>query len=259
MGEPLTSRLGSGERDFVDLTLARDGAGFIPRNPAVPTRLTDSGGARVGGVDIEVVNRCVGLKSEVQRNRVRHVDPDSGSLARTRTAMNAATPRSCSVPAQLAAPANRAGAGAALSSAPGRVTGQGIPHDLHHPTIEWVARDHSGGSSLKGEQCPDSHVSCRSANLCALPTVPQRDRALRVHGVIAYQSSQGDNTRHCSAAGSEIWPSRCSNVSHSARAGSSAISRKMNMKATVFDARSSSRAGAVFEGRLAPLGLPESR
>ena len=57
MGIPLTSTLGSGEREFLHLGLRDAGDGFEPRNPAVPTRIGRDGTARVGreGIGIRVV------------------------------------------------------------------------------------------------------------------------------------------------------------------------------------------------------------
>ena len=54
MGVPLTSAVGSGERDFIDLALEQRGAGYVPRNPVVTTRITAAGRADVGNVGISV-------------------------------------------------------------------------------------------------------------------------------------------------------------------------------------------------------------
>ena len=45
MGMPLTSTVGSGERDFVDLQLRPTAGGFEPHNPVVPLRITSDGAA----------------------------------------------------------------------------------------------------------------------------------------------------------------------------------------------------------------------
>jgi hypothetical protein len=46
-GMPLTSTVGSGERDFVDLGLRPSGAGFAPRNPVVALHINARGSARL--------------------------------------------------------------------------------------------------------------------------------------------------------------------------------------------------------------------
>jgi hypothetical protein len=54
VGAPLTSTVGSGSRDFVDLRLRTAGDSFEPRNPIVPLRITDRGVAELPGSDTTI-------------------------------------------------------------------------------------------------------------------------------------------------------------------------------------------------------------
>lgn len=54
VGLPLSSDLGSGRRDLLDLKLHENGDGFVPRNPAVPTRISRTGDVRVGRPDVGI-------------------------------------------------------------------------------------------------------------------------------------------------------------------------------------------------------------
>ena len=54
MGMPLTSTVGSGEREFVDLRLRRTEAGFVPQNPVAPLRITTEGAAVLSGTDTSI-------------------------------------------------------------------------------------------------------------------------------------------------------------------------------------------------------------
>lgn len=54
MGMPLTSTVGSGEREFVDLRLRRTEAGFEPHNPVAPLRITREGAAVLSGTNTAI-------------------------------------------------------------------------------------------------------------------------------------------------------------------------------------------------------------
>jgi hypothetical protein len=54
MGMPLTSTVGSGERQVVDLRLRRTEAGFEPENPVAPLRITTEGAAVLPGSGTEI-------------------------------------------------------------------------------------------------------------------------------------------------------------------------------------------------------------
>jgi RHS repeat-associated protein len=54
IGMPLTSKVGSGHREFVDLRLRPAGDGFVPRNPAVPLRIGADGRADLSEFGTEI-------------------------------------------------------------------------------------------------------------------------------------------------------------------------------------------------------------